>query len=211
MIIFPTHKPFVLSLSQETEPTTYTQAIKIPCWKEAMATEIQALEANQTWDLVPLPPDKRPIGCKWVYKIKRHAYGSIERYKARLAVKGYTQQPGIDFLDTFSPVAKLTTIRTLLAVAAAKGWHLHQLDINNAFLHGNLKEEVYMSLPPGVHGSQPNQVCRLKKSLYGLKQASQASRQWNFKLTEALKTYGFVQAHSDSSLFFKHTGSSFIM
>ena len=105
-----------------------------------MIDEINALEHNKTWDLAILPPNKTTIGCKWVYQVKFKADGSVERYKARLVAKGYTQQEGLDFFDTYSPVAKMTTVRVLLAIAAAKQWYLHQLDVNNAFLHGDLNE-----------------------------------------------------------------------
>ncbi|KAF5447406.1 hypothetical protein F2P56_032960, partial [Juglans regia] len=114
-----------------------------------MLNEIKALELNKTWELAILPPNKIAIGCKWVYRVKFKADGTIDRYKARLVAKGYTQQEGLDYFDTFSPVAKMTTVRTLLSIAAIKNWHLHQLDVNNAFLHGDLNEEVYMQLPPG--------------------------------------------------------------
>ncbi|XP_061367490.1 uncharacterized mitochondrial protein AtMg00820-like [Gastrolobium bilobum] len=107
-----------------------------------MQAEIYALEQNNTWVLVDRLPDKRIIGCKWVYKIKLKIDGSIERYKARLIVKGYTQIEGVDYFDTFFPVAKMTIVRVLLSMVASRGWHLLQLDVNNAFLHGDLNEEI---------------------------------------------------------------------
>ena len=194
------HKSYVLNLSQVSEPKTYNQAIKHDCWRNAMDQEIAALENTKTWVLTDLPYGKQPIGCKWVYKIKRHADGSTERYKARLVAKGYTQQEGLDYFETFSPVVKLTTVRLVLALAASKHWYLHQLDVNNAFLHGDLDEEVYMSVPLGYKTEKPGQVCKLLKSLYGLKQAS---RQWNYKLTTTLLSLGYIQSKSDYSLFVK--------
>jgi hypothetical protein len=148
-----------------------------------MKVEISALEQNQTWSLVPLPPSKKAIDCKWVFKIKHKIDGTVERYKARLVAKGYTQQAGIDFLETFSPVIWMTTIRVVLALAAQAGWFLHQLDITNVFLHGDLLEEVYMVLPPSFGTSQSNLVCRLQKPLYDLKQVG---RQWHQKLSSSL-------------------------
>ena len=112
-----------------------------------MDKEIQALEQTHTWVLTPLPPGKRPIGCKWVYRVKLNPDGTIERYKTRLVAKGYTQRERLDFSETFSPVAKTVSVRVLIALASTKGWPLYQLDINNAFLHGDLDEEVYMDLP----------------------------------------------------------------
>ncbi|KAL5789093.1 hypothetical protein ACOSQ2_003981 [Xanthoceras sorbifolium] len=114
-----------------------------------MAVELYALESNGTWSIVSLPQGKRLVGCRWVYKTKFRADGTIERHKARLIAKGYTQQEGIDFLDTFSPVTKLVTVKILLCLATVFGWSLTQLDVTNAFLHGDLMEEVYMALPPG--------------------------------------------------------------
>ena len=116
-----------------------------------MQDELQALESNDTWSLTTLPPGKCPIDCKWVYRIKYNANGPIERYKARLVTKGFTQVEGVDFFDTFSPVAKLVTVKVLLSLAAVYGWNLTQLDVNNAFLHGDLSEDVFMSLPLGYH------------------------------------------------------------
>ncbi|CAN1189995.1 Retrovirus-related Pol polyprotein from transposon TNT 1-94 [Linum perenne] len=200
--ITPNHKTYAMNLTRLQEPNTYDKAVKDENWRSAMKAELQALEDNHTWEIVDCPKGKKPVGCKWVYKIKLHADGRIERYKARLVAKGFTQVYGIDFLDTFSPVVKMNTVKLLLAVAAVKEWHLEQLDISNAFLHGDLDEEVYMELPPGMKEKMVGKACKLKKSLYGLKQAS---RQWFSKLTEALVRYGFTQSVSDYSLFTKKT------
>ena len=162
----------IASISSHSEPKLYEEAVKSAEWRNAMKDEIKALNTNETWCITDLPPGKKSIGCKWLYKLKFNADGKIKCYKARLMAKGYTQVEGIDYHENFSPVAKITTIRLLIAVTAAKNWHLDQLDVNNAFVHGDLDEEVYMDLPQGLCTEKPNQVCRLKKSLYGLKQAS---------------------------------------
>ncbi|XP_072087345.1 retrovirus-related Pol polyprotein from transposon RE1 [Arachis hypogaea] len=182
-----------------------SEAITQSCWVDAIKNELQALEQSQTWKLTSLPPGKKAIGNKWVFKVKYNPDGSIERYKARLVAKGFTQVPGIDYRDTFSPVMKLGSLRVVLAVAAAKGWFLKQIDVNTAFLHGDLDEEVYMKPPQGLD-VKAGQVCKLEKSLYGLKQAS---RQWNTKLKSVLVELGFVQSKADYSLFTKQTESGF--
>ncbi|XP_019090156.1 PREDICTED: uncharacterized protein LOC109128397 [Camelina sativa] len=137
-----------------------------------MDDEVDALEITCTWDVCSLPPNKKPIGCKWLYKIKYHADGTIERYKARLVSKGYTQEEEVDFHETFSPVCNLTSVKLLLAISAISGFTLHQLDISNAFLNGDLDEEIYMKLPPGYasrkgdslppNASQSDHTCFLK-------------------------------------------------
>ncbi|EOY00276.1 Cysteine-rich RLK (RECEPTOR-like protein kinase) 8, putative [Theobroma cacao] len=173
-----------------------------------MIAELKALEDNGTWSIVPLPSNCHAVGCKWVYKVKLHANGSIERYKARLVAKGYNQVEGFDYQETFSPIAKQTTVKVFFALTAAYNWHLSHHDVNNAFLDGDLAEEVYMEIPQGysIKGEYPNSsskmVCRLHKSLYGLKQAS---RQWNAKLTASIVKYGFKQSTSDYSLFTMRT------
>ncbi|CAH9119111.1 unnamed protein product [Cuscuta epithymum] len=190
--------------SVQTEPTSFQEAVKDAGWREAMRAEIRALEENHTWTMQPLPSGKRALGCRWVYKIKYHADGSIERLKARLVIFGNRQVEGLDYNETFAPVAKMVTVRAFLAVAASKNWELHQMDVHNAFLHGDLDEEVYMQVPQGYAASDPSLVCRLHKSLYGLKQAP---RCWFAKLVGALKRYGFLQSYADYSLFTRTKGS----
>ncbi|KAM1781960.1 hypothetical protein ACFX11_040472 [Malus domestica] len=166
------------------EPLTYKSALKSSVWFQAMQEEINALHGQGTWSLVPLPVHKNLVGCKWVFKIKRHSDGSIARHKARLVAKGFSQEPGIDYNDTFSPVVKPTTVRIVLALTAHFKWSLRQLDVKNAFLHGILQEEVYMAQPLGFEDpSNPFLVCKLHKSLYGLKQAPRA---WNDHFTTFL-------------------------
>lgn len=159
------HKAFLAAITSRDEPKYFSQAIKDPKWCEAMKKEVEALEENGTWTLVTLPPGKRVVDSKWVYKIKYKPNGEIERYKARLVAKGYTQVEGVDFHETFAPVAKLVTVRCMLAVAAKRNWEVHQLDVSNAFLHGDLEEDVYMRIPQGFTKGGDTRVCKLRKSL----------------------------------------------
>ena len=174
-----------------------------------MKAELHALEENGTWSLTTLPHGKRAVGCKWVYKLKFQVDGSLEQHKARLAAKEYTQQ-GVDYIDAFSLVAKLVTVKLLLALAFIHSWFLVQFNVNNVFLHSDLTEEVYVSLPQGyLHEGETlpsNTVCRLHKSIYGLKQAS---RQWFVKFSGVLLDKGFTQSASNHSMFTKHSGKSF--
>jgi len=128
-----------------------------------MTKEIEAFEANDTWKIVDSPSGKKPINYKWVYQVKYNADGSIEWYKARLVIRGDQQIKGFDFNETFAPVAKMMSVRCFLSMVVARGWELHQLDVNNAFLHGDLHEEVYITLPLGFRCSGPNKVCKLQK------------------------------------------------
>lgn len=191
-------------LPDTLEPTCVSQALKHPQWRHAMSQEFTALVKHGTWDLVPPQSSQNQIGCKWVFRIKRKPDGSIDRYKARLVAKGFHQRPGLDYTATFSPVVKPTTIRTVLSIALMHRWPIRQLDVNNAFLHGTLEEDVFMTQPRGfVDSNFPNYVCKLKKSIYGLKQAPRA---WYNELKGALLELHFSQSKSDSSLFIYHAG-----
>ena len=161
---------------------------------------------NKTWTLVELPQNRRPVGCKWIFKIKRNTDGTVSRYKARLVAKGFLQKAGFDFTETFSPVIKPTTIRVILTLALSRGWITRQLDVNNAFLNGELKEEVYLEQPAGFEKENSKHlVCRLHKSLYGLKQAP---RTWFDKLKDSLVGMGFCFSKADHSLFMRFSTSS---
>ncbi|CAJ2652486.1 unnamed protein product [Trifolium pratense] len=192
---------FLTSVHSLFEPSSYKEAILDPLWKKAMDEELAALHKTDTWDIVPLPPGKHAIGSRWVYKIKTKSDGSVERYKARLVAKGFSQQYGIDYEETFAPVAKMTTIRTLIAVASVRQWHICQMDVKNAFLNGDLQEEVYMIPPAGVSHNQ-GEVCKLKKALYGLKQAPRA---WFEKFSAVIISLGFNSSDYDSALFVRTT------
>ncbi|KAK9059497.1 hypothetical protein SSX86_020199 [Deinandra increscens subsp. villosa] len=185
-------------ISPSLVPNTYLQASKDPLWRKAMDDEYNALIHNHTWELVPASTHN-PIGCKWIFRIKRHPDGTVDKYKARLVAKGFHQQYGKDYFDTFSPVTKPVTIRTVLSIALSRNWSLRQLDVNNAFLHGHLQEEVYMTQRPGYSDpNKPNHLCKLTRSLYGLKQAPRA---WYLALTSFLQETGFKKSLADASLF----------
>ena len=163
-------------------------------WHCAMREEMDSIEENCTWSLVDPPGGHRPIGLKWVFKLKRDSSGAIVKHKARLMAKGYVQQPGINFKEVFAPVARLESVRLLLALAAHRGWSVHHMDVKSAFLNGDLQEEVYVVQPPGfIITGKEHKVLRLHKALYGLRQAPRA---WNAKLYATLEALGFT--HSDS-------------
>ncbi|KAI5336038.1 hypothetical protein L3X38_026172 [Prunus dulcis] len=181
------------------EPTCYSQAFKQHEWRNAMVQEFNALQRCGTWKLVPYHPQMNLLPNKWVFKLKQRADGSIERYKARLVANGFHQKPGIDYTESFSPVVKHSTIRLVLSLAVSKQCPIRQLDVQNAFLHGFLNEDVYMRQPAGFVDEQyPNYVCKLQWSIYGLKQAHRA---WFHRFSEFLLQLGFEASTCDYSLF----------
>jgi len=191
-------------LAANGEPNNLEEALQDENWKNAMDAEFLALQRNKTWHLIPPKEGRNIIDCKWVYRIKRKADGSIDRHKARLVTKGFKQRYGIDYEDMFSPVVKASTIRLVLSIAVSNGWSLRQLDVQNVFLHGILEEEVYMRQPPGYQDKlHPNYLCKLDKALYGLKQAPRA---WYHRLSMKLQALGFKPSKGDTSLFFYRKG-----
>jgi hypothetical protein len=204
LIRYPLPKALTATTSStDVEPTSYTTSSKHPAWGDAMNLEFDALLRNDTWTLVPPTSDMNIVGCKWVFRLKRKADGSIDRHKARLVAKGFHQQPGVDYEETFSPVVKPTTIHLVLSLATFAGWPIRQIDVQNAFLHGWLSEDVFMTQPPGfIHPQFPNHICKLHKALYGLKQAPRA---WFSRLSDRLLELGFFGSHSDPSLFICRT------
>ena len=139
----------LVAIACNEEPVSIHDALQDEHWMTAMQSEMDSIHKNGTWELCDLPPGKRAIGTKWVYKLKRRSDGSIDRYKARFVAKGYAQQHGIDYDETFAPTSRMTTIRSVIALAAHFDWHVHQLDVKTAFLNGDLHEEVYVTQPPG--------------------------------------------------------------
>jgi hypothetical protein len=197
--VSPAYRTFIASLQAVSIPKDWRCAKQNPRWKEAMEEELHALMRNKTWELAMLPEGKKAVGCKWIFTVKQTPEGKIDRYKARLVAKGYSQTYGIDYDETFAPVAKMGTVRTLISCAANFGWPLHQLDVKNAFLHGDLQEEVYMEIPPGFANEQTvGKVCKLKKSLYGLKQSPRA---WFDRFRRAVCGMGYSQCNADHTVF----------
>ena len=190
--------------SNEMEPTDINEAMNgnnSKEWKDAMCSEFESLTKNHRWDIVDKPNDKNIVGCKWVYKVKHDDKGNISRYKARLVAQGYTQKEGIDYGEVFAPFVKYNSIRSLLAIANELDLDVHQMDVTFAFLQGDLEEEIYMQQPEGfIDKDHPNKVCRLRKSIYGLKQSA---RCWNLAINTFLKNTGYVQSNTDSCIYAK--------
>ena len=191
------------------EPTDFGAAKEDQNWMAAMKEELSMIEKNRTWELVDRPQDRKVIGVKWVYRTKLNADGSINKHKARLVVKGYAQIFGVDYSNTFAPVARLDTIRILLAVVAQMNWKVYQLDVKSAFLNGVLHEEIYVEQPEGfVKNEEKDKVYLLKKALYGLKQAPRA---WYSKIDDHLLSIGFKKSLSEATLYVKHQSNEVLM
>ena len=198
------------ALCEVCEPESYEDAVHSENkdeWLEAMNSEMRSLKENQTWDLEYPPKGRKIIPCKWVYKIKNNPDGSVERFKARLVIKGFSQEKGIDYEETFSPVVRSATIRTLIGVAACEKMSLMQFDVSTAFLYSKLDEEIYMEQPKGFKDNS-GRACKLKGGLYGLKQAP---RCWNKRFAEFLIKRGFKQSDADPCLFIRKQGEKKLM
>jgi hypothetical protein len=166
------------------------------------------MSSNDVWDLVEIPKGAKIVGCKWVYKIKRDSGGNIEKYKARLVAKGYTQIEGVDYNETFSPVSCKDSFRIIMALVAHFDLELHQMDVKTTFLNGDLEENVHMKQPKGfVVNGKEHMGCCLKKSIYGLKQAS---RQWNLKFDDAIKRFGFEPNIEDNCIYAKFKNGKYV-
>ncbi|KAK1434246.1 hypothetical protein QVD17_11166 [Tagetes erecta] len=190
-------------------PKRFQDASSEKHWIDAMKTELASIEKNHTWELVHPPKNVKPIGLKWVFKVKRDAEEKLTRYKARLVAKGYVQKQGIDFDEVFAPVARIETVRLLLALAANRGWEVHHLDVKAAFLNGRLKEEVYVTQPDGfVVKGREHHVYKLKRALYGLRQSPRA---WNTRLNEAMKLLRFSTCKHEQAVFRRATNQGVLI
>jgi hypothetical protein len=185
----------------DAEPTSYEEVVKKKEWNDAMGEEYQSIIKNDVLDVVPRPKEKTIVSSKWIYKTKHSVDGSIEKYKAIFVALGFSQKEGLDYEETFAPVARYTSIRAILALAIVKKWKVHQMDVKTNFLNGVIEEEVYVEQPHGfeTHNSQTH-VCRLKKALYGYKQAPRA---WYDRIDNFLMSLGFTKSKADSNLYYK--------
>ncbi|KAK0598554.1 hypothetical protein LWI29_035807 [Acer saccharum] len=201
----------VENLPDDDDPYTYKEAMEdvdSRHWQKAMQSEIESMFDNKVWSLVDLPKGIKPIGCKWVYKRKRGMDGKVETFKARLVAKGYTQKEGIDYEETFSLMAMLKSIRILLSIAASLDLEIWQMDVKTAFLNGSLDESIYMMQPEGfIEKGQVDKVCKLQKSIYGLKQAS---RSWNIRFDQAVKGFGFIQNPDEPCVYKRIKGDKLV-
>ncbi|KAL6220334.1 hypothetical protein ACLB2K_008090 [Fragaria x ananassa] len=193
------HFAFLCILDNNHEPQSFEETNNHDVWKQAMVDEPHALNENKTWSVVRIHKGKKVVGSIWVYKTKFRSDESVDKHKARLVARGFTQTYGVDYKETFAPVTKMSIVRVLLSIAVNHSWPLYQMDVKNVFLHGDLEEEVYMKLPPAHSQSHdPDAMCRLHKAIYGLQQSPRA---WYAKLSSVLEEVGFRRSNVDSSLF----------
>lgn len=191
----------IMSTSIQNEPSSFSDVVKHRVWKDATTEEYESIMKNDVWEVVPRPQDKTIVTSKWLYKRKHATDGSTEKYKARFVARGFSQKEGIEYDEIFAPVSRYTTIRLIIARAASQGWNLHQMDVKITFLHGLIKEEVYMEQPKGIEiYDRKYHVCRLKKALYGLKQAPRA---WYERIDSYLMKLGFTRSEADLNVYFK--------
>ena len=196
-------------VASESIPRSHVEAAQVREWKVAMDHEVEALVSRGTWTLVPRPADANIVTCKWVFTIKYHPDGTIAHHKARLVARGFTQAYGIDYTETFSPVVRLNSVRVLLSLAVNQAWSLHQLDVSNAFLYGDLEEQVFMEQPPGyVAQGESSKVCFLRKAIYGLKQSPRA---WFAKFSGLLSAFGFTSCAADPTVLTKKTKGGLVI
>jgi len=189
----------LVSESVETEPPSFKEAVEQPVWVDAMVEEFDSIVRNSVWEVVPRPADKSVVGSRWLYKVKHAADGSIEKHKARFVAKGFSQVEGIDYEETFAPVARYSSIRSILSLSSQMGWKIHQMDVKTAFLNGLIEEEVYIEQPEGFETfDRESHVCRLKRALYGLKQASRA---WYTRIDNYFTGLGFTKSEADANLY----------
>src|SRR4051812_44940713 len=183
------------------DPATYDEAMRLDFnkWLEDMQSKMKSMYDNQVWTLVDLPHNRKAVENKWIFKKKTDADGNVTVHKARLVAKGFRQIQGFDYDETFSPVAMLKSVRVLLAIAAYFDYEIWQMDVKTAFLNGNIEEELYMVQPQGfVNPKDAGKVCKLQRSIYGLKQAS---RSWNLRFDEVIKGFGFVQNYKEACVY----------
>jgi hypothetical protein len=195
----------LMSNISDAEPSSFEEADKLQVWKDAMLEEYRSILKNDVWDIVPRPKDKSMVSSKWIYKIKHATDGSVEKFKERFVARGFTQKEGINYEETFAPVARYTSIRTIIALTSVLGWKLHQMDVKTTFLNGKIEHEVFVEQPNGfVLHNKGTHVCKLRKALYGLKQAP---RVWYDRIDGFLKGPGFQKSDADANLYFKVRGN----